>query len=302
VWGPRLQLPGAEELQPVGLEALDAAAALRRRFDVKYLMPCDAVAELLERLRPTHRVLEIDGLRTFEYRTMYFDTRELATFRDHVQGRRRRLKARVRRYVESGACFFELKLRGPRNCTVKRRLAHDPAMADSLTAESVAALHGWVQAAYDRPPPAPLGPVLEVDFRRTTLVALDRGERLTIDIHIGMRTTSGEGSGHLDRDFALIESKSARGLALTTRELNLLGARRLEGMSKYCLGVVLALGRGRGNALLPVLRHCTGYSRPTRSPMVRHSRRSSRSNPPSSLRRWPDRRGRSSTGGESRSR
>ena len=265
MWASRRQLPGAEGLQPVGLEALDAAAALRRRFDAKYLMPCDAVAELLERLRLTHRVLEIDGLRTFEYRTMYFDTEQLATFRDHVQGRRRRLKARVRRYVDSGACFFELKLRGPRDCTVKRRLAHDPAMAGSLTAESVAALQGWVQAAYGRPAPGPLGPVLEVDFRRTTLVALDRGERLTIDVDVGMRATTGDGSGQLDRDLALVESKSPRGLALATRELNLLGARRLEGMSKYCLGVVLALGRGRGNALQPVLRHCTGNTPSTRS-------------------------------------
>src|SRR5918992_2032625 len=259
MWASPRQLPGAEGLQPVGLETLDGAAALRRRFDAKYLIPRDAVSHLLERLTPTHRVLEIDGLRAFEYRTTYFDTEQLATFRDHVQGRRRRLKTRVRRYVDSGACFFELKLRGPRNSTIKRRLAHDPAMASSLTAESVAALQGWVQAAYGRPAPGPLGPVLEVAFRRTTLVALDRGERLTIDVDIGMRTTSGDGSGHLDRDFALVESKSPRGLALATRELNLLGARRLEGMSKYCLGVVLVLGRGRGNALQPVLRHCTGH-------------------------------------------
>ena len=253
---PPRQLPGAELLQPVGLEPLDAAAALRRRFDAKYLVPRDAVAELFERLRPTHRVLEVDGLRSFEYRTTYFDTAELATFRDHVQGRRRRLKARVRLYVELGHCFFELKLREARNCTVKRRLAHDPALPRSLTAESVAALQGWVEAAYGRPAPGPLGPVLEVDFRRTTLAALDRGERLTVDVDVGMRASSGDRCGHLDGDFALVESKSPRGVALATRELNLVGARRLEGMSKYCLGVVLALGRGRGNALQPVLRHC----------------------------------------------
>jgi hypothetical protein len=64
VWASQGQLPGAERLEPVGLAALDAAAALRRRFDTKYLLPRDAVGELLERLRPTHRVLEIDGLRS----------------------------------------------------------------------------------------------------------------------------------------------------------------------------------------------------------------------------------------------
>ena len=124
----------------------------------------------------------------------------------------------------------------------------------------MAALERWVQAAYGRSAPGPLGPVLEVEFRRATLVALDRGERLTIDVDVGMRTPNGDGFGHLDPDLALVESKSPRGPALATRELNLLGARRLEGMSKYCLGVVLALGRGRGNALLPVLRHCAGQA------------------------------------------
>jgi hypothetical protein len=257
---PHSQLPGAERLEPIGLEALDAAAALRRRFDTKYLLPRDAVGELLERLRPTHRMLEIDGLRGFRYRTTYLDTDGLSTFRDHVQGRRRRLKARLRRYVESGDCFLELKLRGPRDCTIKRRLPHDPALGASLSAESLDALERWVQAAYGRPAPGPLGPVLEVDFTRATLVAPDRGERLTIDVDVHMRTPAGDGFGRLDRDLAVVESKSPRGPALATRELNLLGARRLESMSKYCLGVVLALGQGRGNALLPVLRHCTGQA------------------------------------------
>jgi hypothetical protein len=261
VWAPPRQLPGAERLEPVGLGALDAAAALRRRFDTKYLMPRDAVPDLLERLSATHRVLEIDGLRAFEYRTTYFDTEELTALRDHLQGRRRRLKARVRRYVESGDCYFEVKLRGPRNCTVKRRLAHDPALGGTLTAEAAAALERWVRDAYGRPAPGPLEPVLEVGFTRTTLAALDRGERLTIDVDLGMRTPSGDGSGRLDPGLALVESKSPRGRALATRELNRLGARRLDGMSKYCVGVVLALGRGRGNALLPVLRHCTGSPR-----------------------------------------
>jgi hypothetical protein len=257
VWASRGQLPGAERLEPVGLEELDAAAALRRRFDTKYLMPREAAGELLERLSATHRVLDIGGLRAFEYRTTYFDTDELTTFRDHVQGRRRRLKARVRRYVESGDCFFEVKLRGPRSSTVKRRLAQDLALDGTLTPEAAEALERWVQAAYGHSAPGPLAPVLEVDFRRTTLVALGRGERLTIDVDVSMRTPSGDRSGRLDDGLALVESKSPRGPALATRDLNLLGARRLDGMSKYCLGVVLALGRGRGNALLPVLRHCT---------------------------------------------
>jgi hypothetical protein len=172
-------LPEAERLEPIGLESLDATAALRRRFDIKYLLSREAVVELLSRLEQTHRVLDIDGLRDFEYRTTYFDTPELGAFRDHIQGRRRRLKARVRHYAETGACFFELKLRGPRESTIKRRLPHAVGLHHQLTPESLATLEQWVRDAYGRPAPSPLAPTLDVAFRRTTLVAPERGERLT---------------------------------------------------------------------------------------------------------------------------
>jgi VTC domain len=259
---PRPQLPAAERLEPIGLEALDAAAALRRRFDTKYLLPRVALDRLIARLEPTHHVLEVDGLRDFDYRTTYFDTRELEAFRDHLQGRRRRLKVRVRHYVDTGDCYLELKLRGARECTIKRRLPHDPSLPHSLTADGLAALERWVRNAYDRPAPGPLAPVLDVAYRRATLVAPERGERLTVDLDLHMRAAGADGWGRLDPDIAIVETKSARGPTLGGHELIALGARPLDRMSKYCVGVVLAHGRARGNALLPVLRHCSGRYSP----------------------------------------
>ena len=257
----RPPLPGCERLEAIGLDALDAAAALRRRFDSKYLVARDALEELIGRLAPTHRMLEIDGRRDFEYRTTYFDTDELAAFRDHLQGRRRRLKVRVRQYVDTaGHCFFELKLRGARGCSVKRRMPHDPRLRRHLTAESLGALERWVSDAYGRPAPAPLAPRLDVSYRRATFVAPDRGERLTVDLDVHMAAAGAPGEARLDPELAIVEIKSPRGFALAAQELHALGARPLQTMSKYCVGIVLAHGRSRGNALLPVLRHCVGPS------------------------------------------
>jgi VTC domain len=250
-------LPAGERLEPIGLEALDAAAALRRRFDTKYLLPRHALDALVTRLEPTHRVLEIHGLRDFEYRTTYFDTGDLAAFRDHLKGRRRRLKVRVRRYVESRGCFFEVKLRGPREATVKRRVRHDPASPRCLDAASLSALDRWVREAYGRRAPAGLAPALEVAYRRVSLVAPARGERLTVDLGVRMWAPGGHG-GRLDPELCVVESKSPRGFGLAARELTALRARPLQMMSKYCVGVLLAHGPSRGNALLPVLRHCEG--------------------------------------------
>jgi hypothetical protein len=260
---PRPSLPGAERLDSIGLEALDAAAALRRRFDTKFLLPRAAVSELLRHLKPTYRILELNGLRRFDYRTIYFDTEELGAFRDHLKGRRRRLKVRVRHYVNTGDCFFELKLRGARDCTMKRRAPHDPRFPRSLSTDSLAMLERWVQDAYGRPAPGPLAPVLEVAYTRATLVSPEHAERLTIDLDLRMWATGADGWGRLDPDLAIVETKSARGPTLAGRQLKSLGGRPLDRMSKYCLGVVLTLGRGRGNALLPVMRHCAGPHSPT---------------------------------------
>lgn len=260
---PLRPLPAVEHLEPIGLAALDAAAALQRRFDTKYLLPRDEVSELLGRLQPTHQVLEANGLRQFDYRTTYFDTEELGAFRDHLQGRRRRLKVRVRHYLDTGDCFFELKFRGARDCTMKRRAPHDPRRPRSLGTDSLAVLERWVQDAYGRPAPGPLVPVLEVTYTRATLVSPEHGERLTIDLDLRMWPTGADGWGRLDPDLAIVETKSAHGPTLAGRRLRALGARPLNGMSKYCLGVVLTLGRARGNTLLPVMRHCAGRHSPT---------------------------------------
>jgi hypothetical protein len=60
-------------------------------------------------------------------------------------------------------------------------------------------------------------------------------------------------------------------MALAALELRALGARRLESMSKYCLGVVLVHGHTRGNSLLPVLRHCDARRAPVAAMKHRQS-------------------------------
>jgi hypothetical protein len=99
-------------------------SALQARIDRKYLVPIERLAELAARLPATWAVLEIDGLRGFAYESVYFDTPDLLTYRQHLQGRRRRYKVRTRTYLDSGDCMFEVKLKGRRDETVKARLPY----------------------------------------------------------------------------------------------------------------------------------------------------------------------------------
>lgn len=238
-----------EAFPAIGLEQLDAGAALRDRVDVKYVVPVAAFAALAERLHGTHAALEIDGRRAFAYRSTYFDTPELRAFRDHIQQRRRRYKCRSREYLDSGAYAFEVKLKGLRGRTVKHRMEYD---RPDLSVTALAFLRECLDRAYGRPPDGGLSPALAVSYTRVTLAAPGLGERVTCDFDL---TFSGPGcaTGRLDPGMVIVESKSARGNALADRALRELGHRPEAACSKYCLGVALTRAVA-GNPLRPLLR------------------------------------------------
>ena len=105
-------------LPAASLAEITERAELQTRIDRKYLVPVDAVADLVSGLG-RFAVLEIDGLRGFRYESVYFDTPDLLTYRAHLQGRRRRFKVCTRAYLDSADCMFEVKLEGSRGSTVK---------------------------------------------------------------------------------------------------------------------------------------------------------------------------------------
>jgi hypothetical protein len=216
-----------DALPPIGLEELDACAALQRRVDVKYVADLAVLDALVARLAPSHRALELGGRRAFAYATTYFDTPDLRSYRDHVQGRRRRWKVRVRRYVDAGITVTERKCKGPRGETVKERLP-----ATALDA---------------------LQPVLDMRFRRMTLVAPEREERLTCDVELVFDGPGGE-AARLVAGAVILESKSRTGAALADHVLRALGVLPVRGCSKYCLGIASTHPGVVTNPFRPLLR------------------------------------------------
>lgn len=211
--------------EPIGLEALDATAALRTRSDSKHVLTTDALADVVRALAPTHRALEIDGRRTFAYDTIYFDTPDLLTARAHVQGRRRRFKCRTRLYVDAGSCAFEVKVKGGRGETVKHRLDYDAAAHGTMTAPACAFL---ARHAADV---GTLAPTLRTTYRRLTLVA--DGERLTADLDLVL------GGVPILPGHVVVEAKSASGDGLADAALRGVGSRPVA-LSKYVLGLGLS--------------------------------------------------------------
>ena len=210
-------------------------SALQTRIDHKYLVPLERFAELAARLPGTYAVLEIDQLRGLAYESVYFDTPDLLTYRQHLQGRRRRYKVRTRAYLDSGDCAFEVKLKGHRGQTVKARLPYPVADRARITPQAHAFIADQLREAYGQPAPQ-LAAKVTTAYRRTTLVDLQRGTRLTCDVDL---TCSGGGKVAVGLSrHVLVETKRHEPHGDADIALRSLGLRPIE-MSKYCVAVAL---------------------------------------------------------------
>ena len=226
----------------VSLEELDERAALLRRVDNKYAVERDRFAQLLERLRDDHQVLEIDGKRAFAYCTTYFDTPELRCFVDHLEDRRPRFKARTRLYQDTGYCVFEIKLKGEDGETDKRQVDYT---ADDAERFTDGARECMVSALTEVGLEAPqeMAPTLHTRFTRITLAASSGSERLTCDIGVQLRNPDGE-TAEMHEGMVLVETKSEHGESPADRVLADLGLEPIS-LSKYRVGMSLVGGGDR---------------------------------------------------------
>lgn len=205
-------------MQTVTLDQLNSEAAMLTRVDRKYVLPAGDLPDILDRLdsgTPGTRVLAIDGRTAHSYRSVYFDTPDLQSFRMAVHPRRHRFKLRTRTYLDSGESYLEFKAVGPRGLTVKSRFeltGEDAAAAhdDRLTPDAVAWADGLLEkshADYGEPVhAADLSPVMWGTYDRTTFLLPDGEGRSTVDTAL---TWQGVGTDLLERpEMVIVETKS----------------------------------------------------------------------------------------------
>ncbi|MFC7305727.1 VTC domain-containing protein [Streptomyces monticola] len=224
---------------PIQLAEVLARAELLARFDNSYLVPVevfdDFAALLTDPRRPggAFRALSINGKRWFDYHSVYYDTSDLRTFHDHRQGRRLRFRVRERLYRDTGERQFEIKLKGPRGETVKRRerlWAKDHPLDDARRDF----LAGVLRSEYGIEAPDELVPSLSTDYLRATFVA--DGQRVTCDAGLVVREESGAGrSARAAGGLVLVETKTRGHLTEADRLLHRFGLRASE-FTKYACG------------------------------------------------------------------
>ncbi len=239
-------------LQPISLDALNARASMLVRRDNKYVLRQADFRAVLAELGQHFDVLEIDGKREFSYHTRYFDDPEHTSYFDHHRGRRQRCKVRMRKYVDAGLCFVEVKLKDKRGITVKKRLDHPLDKYGELDAVAWAHIRGAYRDLYGRSFKQDLVPVLDMAYRRVTLVARRGGERMTIDRALVFK--DGARSQAIGPGLLVVETKSRNANGIADKILRSHHQHPTKHCSKYCAGMAALKKVRKHNNFLTALR------------------------------------------------
>lgn len=191
------------DLEPISLEDMNGAAALTERRDRKYVVGEPTLALVAAEAGPPLRVLEIDGIRRFDYQSVYFDTPDLDTYLAAARSRPERFKVRTRSHVSTGDCALEVKWRNRCGVTVKHRLSYAMESSMQLTDDGVAFLGEFLASDVI----AVLRPSLTVTYQRTTLFDPVSRSRITIDTGLQGRAPGGSEAAPL-AGTAILETKS----------------------------------------------------------------------------------------------
>ncbi|HRD78853.1 MAG TPA: polyphosphate polymerase domain-containing protein [Hyphomicrobiaceae bacterium] len=236
---------------PISLDRLNQKAAMLERLDNKYIVQAARLVAPLEEFAAHFDILEIDGRRSFTYATRYYDDWDLRSYFDHHQGRRQRSKIRIREYVDAGFSYLEVKLKDKRDITIKKRLKlQNPKM--DLGDRELKFIDECHQEIYATPFDKKLKPVIDMQYRRITLVAREGGERMTLDTCIEFRASNGGTA--VDPGAFILETKSSNGNGLADRVLRSHHLHPTKRCSKYCIGMAATGQVQKRNRFLPGLR------------------------------------------------
>jgi len=203
--------------------------SLMKRTDTKFVIHEKELLEVLKSVQSAYRVLEIDSHRVLTYSSLYFDTPSKKFYHDHHNKKINRTKIRIRKYVESGVCFLEIKQKDGKGRTTKSRTS----IADfekELSEESLNFIESITQKTFD------LEPIIWNKFNRVTLVNKTAKERLTIDFNLSFKKSVRYKNFE---NLVIIEVKQER-FSRSSPVVKQLKLRQINpySLSKYCIGMI----------------------------------------------------------------
>jgi len=217
-----------QTFDPTSLEEMDSVKLLNRT-DTKFVIPKDLFVKILPDLKGYYKVLEIKNKRVAQYKTLYFDTVDFDFYTQHHNGWPNRFKVRMRKYVDSGLCFLEIKNK-KKGRTVKSRIKIAD-FEEEMSKNSMQFVDDVIPREID------LTQKLWNSFHRITLVNKIDTERLTLDIGLGFQWNEKD----LSLDNIIIGEVKQEKVNRNSPFMKLLkenGVRPMR-VSKYCVGAKL---------------------------------------------------------------
>ena len=226
----------------IGLEQLDEQR-LQDRVDTKFLFDAESLPQILSEVQQDYAILEIKESTLQPYLTLYFDTLRFDNYFDHHNGKRPRFKVRMRKYMNSGCSFLEVKEKDNKDRTIKTRMEIRD-INNRLTPDQ----YQFVSQTY-KPGLVPLKPVIWNRYNRMTLVNKHSLERVTIDLNFNAYNQNGFISWN---PFAIAEIKQDS-RSLNTRFYQAMKVRSIKpvNFSKYCISMALLTPQLKANKFKP---------------------------------------------------
>jgi VTC domain len=202
------------------LAELEAANLLERK-DFKYTFAIKHLPAILQQLQPHYSILKINDYLYTDYITDYYDTDDFQFYMQHHNGKSNRYKVRLREYVQSKVCYYEVKYKNNKNWTSKQR-------------QKISSLDVPIDQYTKAITEMPLCKKLKVQYCRITLLSNNNSEKLTFDINLSY---SKEGSAVDYNQLCIAEVKSKTHHPYVFRQLIKELGYRTQGLSKYCFGI-----------------------------------------------------------------
>jgi hypothetical protein len=208
---------------------------------------------VMNEVKDQYRVLEVNGKRLNQYKTLYYDTEKLHLYAQHQKGKLNRYKIRHRTYVESETGYVEVKFKNNKGRTIKKRIK-EQLPPTSWEGDSRAFLNKT--QPFD---PNTLIPAIWVNYCRYTLVHKTELERLTIDINLEFVKDS-----VIKKLDGLVIAEVKQEKRKPTAFLKMMKKYHIrEGsISKYCMGIALTcegIKKNNFKQKLITLKHILGH-------------------------------------------
>ena len=217
----------------ISLKELEQVSLLNRK-DTKFIFHQSKLPDLLDKIKSSYKILNIEDINQFDYNNTYFDTDNLLFYNQHHNECRKRFKVRLRKYSPTNECYFEIKVKNNKNRTIKNRIKRNTlndTNYNSILDEEKQLVSDIIGISSDM-----LSPKLSVQFSRITLVDNSFGERLTIDTGLTLKNDK----ECISFDWLVISEIKQKKYNVRSDYIRTLRSLKIPEMrfSKYCIGMI----------------------------------------------------------------